>query len=231
MTVKEAAANSLLAFVAATCVVLIVRVIDRPQSADTAPPGSAGSSPGQQAAAASPKPAIPDGIRVYYLHGNVRCPTCRTIEAYAKEAVETGFAAEIQNGKVTWEVVNYDQPGNRQYQTQYAVVAPTVVVTKWRDGKQVDWRNLNEVWEYANDKSAFQAFVQRHVREFLGRPTLASAPGIRSRPSGSGAGDRVLPVPEPLGMELAPPATAGSNGSAPPQPPMPGDLPIPPTSP
>ncbi len=200
MTLKEAAANSLLAFVAATCVVLIVRAVDRPAPLPAGPAGPGGASPAQQASAsASPAPAMLDGVRVYYLHGNVRCPTCRTIEAYAKEAVETGFARELQSGQVTWQVVNYDQPGNRHYQTEYEVVAPTVVLAKWHGGKQVEWRNLNEVWEYVNDKPAFLAFVQKHLGELLGQPRVAAQPAASNRPSPATAADRVLPVPEPSG--------------------------------
>ncbi len=168
MTLKEAAANSLLAFVAATCVVLIVRALERPQPLAPGPaaqPGAQSPGPG-----ASPTAAMVDGVRVYYLHGNIRCPTCRTIEAYTKEAVETAFAEELRSGKIAWEVVNYDRPENRHYQTDYEVVAPTVVLVKWREGQPVDWRNLNEVWEYVNDKPAFLAFVQGRLREFQGRP-------------------------------------------------------------
>lgn len=232
MTLKEAAANSLLAFVASTCVVLIVRAVDRPAPTSAAPEGSAGPTPAPQTAAtASPAAATPDGVHVYYLHGNIRCPTCRSIEAYTKEAVETGFARELQSGKVTWQVINFDQPGNRHYQTQYKLIAPTVVVAKWQGGKQVDWRNLNEVWEYVSDKPAFLAFVQNHVREFLGQPTLAAQPARGNGPFAPTGGDRVLPVPEPLGLEPTPPGTWGSGNGDLLQAPGSDDLPVPPTKP
>lgn len=206
MPLKQSAAIALLAFVAATCVVLIVQAVDRPAPLGAAAKSSAGPEPSagptlapQTAATASHASAMPDGVRVYYLHGNIRCRTCRTIEAYTKEAVETGFANELQSGKVTWRTVNYDQPSNWHYLTEYQVVGPTVVLAKWEGGKQVDWRNLNEVWEYVRDKQALQAFVQRHLREFLGQPTPAAQPphgGTLSRAdSGGRVPSELLPVP------------------------------------
>lgn len=214
MPLKQSAAIALLAFVAATCVVLIVRAVDRPApsiaAAKSSPGPESSSSAGpeslagptlapQTAATASRASAMPDGVHVYYLHGNIRCRTCRTIEAYTKEAVETGFASELQSGRVTWRAVNYDQPSNWHYLSEYEVVAPTVVLAKWQGGKQVDWRNLKEVWEYVRDKEALQAFVQRHLREFLGQPTVATKPSRDGTLSRAGAGGRLpselLPVP------------------------------------
>ena len=52
---------------------------------------------------------------VYYLHGNVRCPTCREIEATSEEAVTSGFAGELKSGQVQWQVINYETPGNEHY--------------------------------------------------------------------------------------------------------------------
>ena len=88
MSLKEATTNSLLMFVAATCVVLIVKAVSPtpqiPQAVASAGSGS-GTVVGQ--ILGTPTPAMRNGVKVYYLHGNTRCPTCRTIEAYAEEAV------------------------------------------------------------------------------------------------------------------------------------------------
>jgi len=168
MSLKDALTNSLLMFVAATCVVLIVKAL--PQT----PPPQAVASGGAGSPDNSPTPtlAMQDGVKVYYLHGNTRCPTCRTIEAYAEEAVESGFADELKNGKITWQVVNYESPGNEHFATDYEVVAPNVVLVMFKDGKQVKWKGLPEVWEHVGDKAAYFAFVQTSLREFLGEPQV-----------------------------------------------------------
>lgn len=165
MTVKDAATNSLLMFVAATCVALVVRALPQPQPQQV----EAGSttSVGAAKAGGATTPAIEDGVVVYYLHSNFRCDTCRTIEAYAKEAVESGFADELQAGTIQWRVVNYESPGNERFATDYETVAPNVVLVKFKDGKQVDWKGLPEVWEHTGDKPAFLDFVQSSLRDFL----------------------------------------------------------------
>jgi hypothetical protein len=178
MSLKEATANSLLMFVAATCVVLIVKALPSTQATVQAVAGSnlgAGGLAAQGPSVGTPTLAVQDGVKVYYLHGNTRCPTCRTIEAYAQEAVQTGFADELKSGKVNWQVINYESPGNEHYATDYEVVAPNVVLAMFKDGKQVKWKGLPEVWEHVGDKAAFTAFVQTSLREFLGQPQVASS--------------------------------------------------------
>jgi len=191
MSLKDALTNSLLMFVAATCVVLIVKAL--PQ---TPPPqavaSTSGDNNGAAAAKNNPTPtlAVQDGVKVYYLHGNTRCPTCRTIEAYAQEAVQTAFADELKSGRITWQVINYESPGNEHFATDYEVVAPNVVLAMFKDGKQVKWKGLPEVWEHVGDKAAYFTFVQTSLREFLGQPQVApsTVPSPVAPPT--------LPVPE-----------------------------------
>ncbi len=200
MTFKEAIANSLLMFVAATCVVLIVKAL--PQTQPT-PQALAGSSSGSNETAArgtsddAPTLATQDGTQVYYLHGNFRCPTCRSIESNAKEAVETGFADQLAGGQIHWSVVNYESPGNEHYATDYEVVAPTVVFVKYVGGQQVAWKALPEVWEHVGDDAALVNFVQSSLREFLGdSPTEPSAASSSMRSSSEPEQPSTLPIPE-----------------------------------
>lgn len=164
MTVKDAATNSLLMFVAATCVVLIVKALPQTQSSPRAGATTSVTAGGGEG---TPTPAMQDGVTVYYLHGNTRCPTCRTIEAYAKEAVELECAEDLKAGRIQWQVVNYESPGNEHYATDYKVAAPNVVLVRFKGGKQLAWKSLPEVWEHTDDKSAFLNFVQTSLRDFL----------------------------------------------------------------
>jgi hypothetical protein len=176
MTFKDAATNSLLMFVAAACVVLIVRSLPQAQPTIPAAASPSGETGGSAAPRTSGTPALAmqDGVKVYYLHGNTRCPTCRTIEAYAQEAVQTGFAEQLQSRKIEWQVINYESPGNEHYATNYEVVAPNVVLVKFVGGKQTSWKGLPEVWEHVGDKATFVAFVQNSLRQFLQEPGAKS---------------------------------------------------------
>lgn len=242
MSLKDALTNSLLMFVAATCVVLIVKAL--PQ----APPpqavaGAGGENRGEAASKDQPTPtlAVPDGVRVYYLHGNIRCPTCRSIEAYAEEAVREGFAEEVKRGKIEWRVVNYDAPGNEHYAKDYEVVAPNVVLAMFKDGKQVKWKGLPEVWEHVGNKAAFVAFVQTSLREFLGEgqatgraPTAPEGTAPPAAPSVVSAPQRPDPPAEPPTLYNPMRTDAAAEASGLPNPMRPGsaeDLALPPLPP
>jgi len=161
MSMKNIFTISLLLFVAASIVVLTVKSLRQsPQSATASEVLNDGST-------VSPGLAIQDGVMVYYFHNNTRCPTCRSIEAYAREAVETGFADELKSKQVVWRVINYETPGNEHYATDYEVVAPNVVLAMFKDGKQIKWKGLPEVWEHVGDKPTFVNFVQKSLREFI----------------------------------------------------------------
>jgi hypothetical protein len=108
-----------------------------------------------------------DRIVAYYFHGKVRCPTCESIETYSKEAVETGFAEQLKDGRLEWRIVNYEEPGNEHYAADYNLAAPCVVLVVMHGREQVQWRGLPEVWEHVNDKASLIEFVQKNVREML----------------------------------------------------------------
>ncbi len=108
----------------------------------------------------------------YYFHGKVRCVTCNEIESSAREAIETGFRPELDAGRIEWRVINYEEPGNEQYATDYQLAAPCVVLASMRDGRQESWTSLPEVWELVGDQPAFRRFIHERVAQQLaGVPT------------------------------------------------------------
>ncbi len=155
MSLKNVFTISLFVFVAASIVVLMLKGLrQRPQSAaDTE---------GRNMTL-----ALQDGVMIFYLHGNTRCPTCRAIETYAHEAVESGFAEQLKSQQIQWQVINYEAPGNEHYATDYEVVAPNVVLVMFKDGKQMKWKGLPEVWEHVGDKKTFVEFVQKSINDFI----------------------------------------------------------------
>ncbi len=185
MTKKVVLKVALFLFVGVSVAAALHREL-RPKSACCVPAGV--SSAGESPAAGMPltrSPVAGAKLVAYYLHGKVRCVTCNDIERSAKEAVESGFAEELRDGRLEWRVVNYEEPGNEHYATDYEIAAPCVVLSSVRDGRQVAWKSLPEVWELVGDKPAFRAFVQKNVREQLGRgdtatPTPATPPETKT---------------------------------------------------
>ena len=168
MSAKNTARIALLLFVAASVVVLTVKSLRQ-----AAPSASAGEEQGKMLAGKvenempSASTLRSDRLVAYYFHGKLRCPTCKKIEAYAHEAVKSGFAQELKQGCIQWKVVNYEQPGNQHFATDYELAAPSVVLVQVRGGKEKNWKNIAEVWELVGDKPAFTALVQKEISEML----------------------------------------------------------------
>ncbi len=165
MNIKNVFTICLLIFVAAAIAVLTVKSLRQNTKSTAASDGSHNDSEDQ----ASDTTDIPiqDGVKVYYFHSNTRCPTCRSIEAYAREAVESGFADQLKRKQIVWQVINYETSGNEHFAADYEVAAPNVVLAMFKAGKQVKWKGLPEVWEHVGDKPAFIDFVQTNLRQFI----------------------------------------------------------------
>ena len=155
MKPKSIVGTVLLLFAAATVVVLVAKGL-RGTVTDNRPPG-----------AAIADPPLADGFVVCYFHTNVRCPTCETIEAYATEAVQSGFAEQLEAGQMQWRVVNYDEPQHKHFKKTYELVAPSVIVVEIAGGVQKQWKDLHRVWELVGDKAAFLEYVQGETRAML----------------------------------------------------------------
>ena len=79
-------------------------------------------------------------------------------------------------------MVNYEEAGNEHYATDYKLAAPCVVLASMRDGREVAWKSLTEVWELIGDRPAFGEFVRKNVREQLGQrqtPVSTAAPAAQ----------------------------------------------------
>lgn len=120
-------------------------------------------------------PTVSEALRekadmvVYYFHGNMRCSSCRKIEAYTLEAIRTGFADDLKNGSLDLRVVNVEEPGNDHYVQDFQLYTRSVIVEKRVGGKRQEWKNLDKVWKLTRDKAAFIAYVQQETRAMLER--------------------------------------------------------------
>ena len=104
---------------------------------------------------------------VYYFMTVQRCPSCMKIEAYTREAVEKNFSGELGDGRLMWRMLAVDNPENYHFIKDFQLFTKSVVLVKIRSGKQVDWKNLERVWELLGDKNAFTAYVTDEVKSFV----------------------------------------------------------------
>ena len=152
---------ALLLFVAVSMVVLAARALGWRSW-----PAGVGNRAADETGQAS-GPTLRDGVIVYYFHGNTRCETCENIKAYAREAVESGFAGPLEEGRLEWRAVNYELPENEHFAAQFELIATTVVLVEMRDGSRKQWKNLVRVWELVGDKESFVEYVRDRIGGYL----------------------------------------------------------------
>jgi hypothetical protein len=122
---------------------------------------------------AAPASAPPDTTRLqrrvvaYYFHTNYRCASCRQIEAYSQQAVQAGFPAELESGRLVWKLVNIEEKGNEHFAADYELFTKSIIVVEEAGGKQVRWKNLPKIWELLPKRDPFIDYVQGEIRAWL----------------------------------------------------------------
>lgn len=112
----------------------------------------------------------PDGVSVINFHGDKRCRTCIGIGDLTRKTLDQEFVEEEKSGRVRWEHINYDEPANVHYVKDYQLVSSTVVVTLWKEGREVKWSRLDGVWDHFGDEPTFRAYVAQGIRDLLEKP-------------------------------------------------------------
>jgi hypothetical protein len=153
MEIKTITRALLLLFVACSLVVLVAKHM-------TGGPGDA-----------DPTPECPaPQFIVYYLHGAERCDNCRTLEACAKEAVQTAFGDDLKSGRIQWEVVDFSQRKNRHFDQEFKLGGvSSVVVAEMRDGKPGRFQLLEDglMLTVTARRDDVVDYVQRELRAFI----------------------------------------------------------------
>ena len=132
----------------------------------------------EAAPAAEPQPvpaALPAGNKkaqartavVYYFYTDTRCSSCNTLEAYTREAVETGFKSAYKGWQVTFKGVNTDEAANAHFVQDYWLDSKSVVVQKFAGDKALKWGRLDKVWQLLGDKPAFIGYVTAETQKLL----------------------------------------------------------------
>jgi hypothetical protein len=108
-----------------------------------------------------------DRVVVMYFHRTQRCPTCRKMGSYTDEAVKSGFAREMKDGKVLLHFIDFQDEKNAAFTKAYGISGPTLIVAKASGAKVVEYQNLKDMWEKVGDKAAFLEYVQSNVKSYL----------------------------------------------------------------
>ncbi len=106
-------------------------------------------------------------VIAYYFHGSFRCQTCRLLEKYSKDAIETKFQEAIRAGKLEFKVVNVEARGNEHFASTYQLYSKALVISLVKDGQEVRHKNLDKIWQFTSSKQKFIDYVTAEVNEFM----------------------------------------------------------------
>jgi hypothetical protein len=165
MKAKSIVTVLLLAFVVASLAFLIFKGTgDKSASSESAEPAS------QQIAqqkGSSKNVGVDNVVIVYYFHGDTRCNTCRKIEAYTKEAIEKGFAKELESGRLVWKTVNVEEGDNEHFIDDYELSTRTVVLSNIDKEEEMRWTKLERVWQLVKNKEEFVDYIIENTNKYL----------------------------------------------------------------
>jgi len=71
-----------------------------------------------------------DKIEAYYFHFTARCVTCRTIEAKAKENLETLYPNQFKLGLITFQSINLEEASSKPLAEKLGVSGQTLLIVK-----------------------------------------------------------------------------------------------------
>jgi len=106
-------------------------------------------------------------VTAYYFHGSFRCSTCRDLEQYAREAIEDNFEKELAEGSLVFEAVNVEEKENEHFVDDYQLYTKSLVLSLVEDGEEVEYKNLDKIWEYVRNKTEYMDYVKSEVNNFL----------------------------------------------------------------
>jgi len=106
-------------------------------------------------------------VIAYYFYTTQRCPSCKKIESFTAEAIDSGFGAELKSNLLEFHPLNIDEDSNKHFIKDYQLYTKSVVVSRQAGDKQVEWKNLTKIWELLNDKEDFKKYIHDEIIAYL----------------------------------------------------------------
>lgn len=105
-------------------------------------------------------------VVVTYYHGTIRCFECLEIERLSRLTLEDRFAERLAAGELQWRAIDYDLPENAAAIERYNLTSPSLLISRFRDGRELEWRVAGETWkQIAASPEALMDYVERELRE------------------------------------------------------------------
>ena len=107
-----------------------------------------------------------DRLEIYHFHGTQQCYSCKTVGAYAEEAVKTYFSEEIKSGKMVFDHINIDLQENKELVMKYGAKSSSLLLGVYDQNGFHPEENVN-VWYKINDKEDYMNYLKGLIEKRL----------------------------------------------------------------
>ncbi len=107
-----------------------------------------------------------DRVEIIYFHRAQRCYSCIYAEEGTRYTVETYFADELANGKVTFEVFNVEDKENAAIVEKYGAFTSSLFINTIRDSTD-HIEEVTDIWFVLGNDQAFVKVVKGKIEQSL----------------------------------------------------------------
>jgi len=105
-----------------------------------------------------------DKIEAYYFHFTARCVTCKTIEAKAKENLETLYPNQVKQGLITFQSLNLEEAPNKTLADKLGISGQALLLVK--GDQKINLTNEGFMYAVAKPEK-FKEIINEKVDELL----------------------------------------------------------------
>ncbi|QXP69878.1 hypothetical protein H0I29_14820 [Polaribacter sp. R2A056_3_33] len=94
-------------------------------------------------------------IEVIDFHSTHRCMTCNAIEKNTKYTLNTYFSKELEENKITFQVINVDEKENEKVAEKFEATGTALIINVIKNGKETQINLTDFAFMNGNDQDAF----------------------------------------------------------------------------
>ncbi|MGB3345122.1 MAG: nitrophenyl compound nitroreductase subunit ArsF family protein [Aequorivita sp.] len=102
-------------------------------------------------------------IEVLDFHSTHRCMTCNAIEANTKYTLNTYFAKELKDDKITFQVINVDEKENEKIAEKFEASGTALILNVIKNGKETQINLTDFAFMNGNDQDAFSKELKAKI--------------------------------------------------------------------
>jgi len=102
-------------------------------------------------------------IEVLDFHSTHRCMTCNAIEANTKYTLNTYFAKELKDDKITFQVINVDKKENEKIAEKFEASGTALILNVIKNGKETQLNLTDFGFMNGNDQVVFSKELKSKI--------------------------------------------------------------------